>query len=103
MIHWTKWFPGADVVRHYCPIETCPWFHDEPQQPGVVSIPVVDGRCDVDAMVGERVRRVDDKVKAHAGTHTTEQWAAEIGRMRHVIDMWEQGYGNHVRGRGLRS
>lgn len=65
--HRCEWLNDYTVLRHHCPIGTCPWVHDEDDETGE------------DPGIGEIL-------EAHAATHTPEEWAREIDRLRHDLE-----------------
>lgn len=82
--HRAEYLSHGQTTRHHCPIESCPWFHDEP-----INVTLVIPLWSTDPVgeaVRERDRRVDAVITAHCATHTAEQWAHEIARLRTEVE-----------------
>ncbi|MFI1580033.1 hypothetical protein [Embleya sp. NPDC020630] len=88
---------GLDVFRHHCPIDVCPWHHDEPTGGGPRRFAVdrrPDGTLDIGGAinrdVAERAQRREAIVEAHAETHTAMEWVTEVRRLRRALAVAEQ-------------
>lgn len=81
--------PDGSTI-HHCPLE-CGWSCVEPPS----TITVTDGRV---ARVDRKVVEADRKVVGHASDHGPDEWGPVIARLRYLVDMWENGYGDHVAG-----
>jgi hypothetical protein len=92
----TEYVRALDAFRHHCPIEACPWHHDEPT--GGPRRYVVergpDGALDIDGAINrdiaERAQQREAIVRAHAETHTAAEWAAEVQRLQRALAVAEQ-------------
>lgn len=73
----------SQVTRYRCPIGACGWFHDD-QGPSVL----IDS--DPEALTISHAKAIDDIVRAHLETHSLEEWAQEIGRLRERLTAAEE-------------
>jgi len=89
---------GVRVERLHCPIDACPWTHDDPG-PGTgadVRLPAVELSAKpgtfADAMAEATYRALlahalgqENVIREHLATHSLEEWVREIMRLRAQI------------------
>lgn len=73
------------ATRYSCLIGSCPWHLDDS---GVTIGPYVPGEDlpDPGEMLKAHIAVVESRIKAHLETHPLEEWAAEVSRLRSLLD-----------------
>jgi hypothetical protein len=92
----SEYIPTLGVIRYRCPLDACPWVHDDPTYgPSrlVVDRNPTTGELDISGAINKQIAERDQKIenimREHLATHAVDEWAKQIHDMRAKQELLE--------------